>query len=132
MSDPVFQTALETGRDLSEQMMPGLEAALAGKYDRYLPGFAAWQVATVYGGPYAREGLDLKTRQLNTVAVLAALGGQTRPQLKIHVRSALDQGWSPQQISETILQTALYGGFPAMINALNAAIEVFEEAETAP
>lgn len=123
------QTALETGRALSEQVMPGLEGALAAKYDQYLPGFSEWQIATVYGGPYARDGVDFKTRQITTVAALATMGQQTRPQLKIHVKAALDAGWSPREISEIILQMALYGGFPAAINALNAAIEVFEESD---
>ena len=127
MSQPVASDALETGRAVSEQVMPGLEAALAKRYDAYLPGFSEWQISTVYGGPYARDGVDFKTRQITTVAALAALGGQTRPQLKVHVRAALDAGWSTREISEIILQMSLYGGFPAAINALNAAIEVFEE-----
>ncbi len=110
--------------------MPGLEAALAKKYDDLLPGFSEWQIGTVYGGVYARDGLDMKTRQLATIAGLAALGGQTRPQLKIHVVSALKIGATKREIAETILQMSLYGGFPAAINALNAAMEVFDEEET--
>ena len=121
------QTLLEKGRDLSEQVMPGLEAALAKRYDAWLPDFAEWQIATVYGGVYARDGASERTRQIATVAALAVLGGHTRPQLKIHVKAALDMGIPPREIAEIILQMALYGGFPAMINALNAALEVFEE-----
>ncbi|MEO0912037.1 MAG: carboxymuconolactone decarboxylase family protein [Pseudomonadota bacterium] len=116
----------QAGRALAERLMPGLEAALAERYDAWLPGLSTWQMDTVWEGVYARDGLDVKTRQLATVAALAALGGQTRPQLKVHVASALKMGASPREISEVILQMALYGGFPAMINALNAAIEVFE------
>ncbi|MDJ0626948.1 MAG: carboxymuconolactone decarboxylase family protein [Rhodobacter sp.] len=123
--------ALSVGRELSEQVMPGLEAALAKKYDRFLPGFSEWQIATVYGGPYARDGVSAKTRQIATVAALTAMGAQTAPQLKIHIKAALDAGWSAREISEIILQMALYGGFPAAINALNAAIEVFEAENTA-
>ena len=123
-------TPLEAGRELSERVMPGLEAALAKKYDEILPGFSEWQIATVYGGVYARDGLDLKTRQIATIAALAVAGGQTRPQLKIHVAAALKLGATKREIAEVILQMALYGGFPATINALNAAMEVFEEEET--
>ena len=129
MTPAAPNSALTRGRAVSEQVMPGLEAALAAKYDQYLPGFSEWQIATVYGGPYDRDGVDFKTRQIATVAALAALGQQTRPQLKIHVRAALDAGWTPREVAEVIMQMALYGGFPAAINALNAAIEVFEEAE---
>jgi len=118
-------TDLERGRRLSEEIMPGLEAALAGKYDDLLPGFSEWQIGTVYGGIYARDGCDLRTRQIATVAALAVLGQQTRAQLKIHVKAARDLGISQREIAEIILQMALYGGFPAAINALNAAMEVF-------
>ena len=130
MSLDADMTPLEAGRELSERVMPGLEAALAKKYDEILPGFSEWQIATVYGGVYARDGLDMKTRQLATVAGLAVLGGQTRPQLKIHVAAALKLGATKREIAETILQMSLYGGFPAAINALNAAMEVFDEEET--
>ena len=82
---------------------------------------AAW------GGIYAREGLDEKTRWLCTVAALAAQGGQTRPQLKVNIGSARRAGASRREIGEVIVQMGLYGGFPAMINALNAALETFDE-----
>jgi len=130
MSLDADMTPLEAGRELSERVMPGLEAALAKKYDEILPGFSEWQIATVYGGVYARDGLDMKTRQLATVAGLAVMGAQTRPQLKIHVASALKIGATKREVAETILQMSLYGGFPAAINALNAAMEVFDEEET--
>ncbi len=130
MSLDADMTPLEAGRELSERVMPGLEAALAKKYDDLLPGFSEWQIGTVYGGVYARDGLDMKTRQLATVAGLAVMGAQTRPQLKIHVAAALKIGATRQEIAETILQMSLYGGFPAAINALKAAMEVFDEEET--
>ena len=130
MSLDADMTPLEAGRELSERVMPGLEAALAKKYDEILPGFSEWQIGTVYGGVYARDGLDMKTRQLATVAGLTTMGGQTRPQLKIHVAAALKLGATKREIAETILQMSLYGGLPAAINALNAAMEVFDEEET--
>ncbi|MEM1301074.1 MAG: carboxymuconolactone decarboxylase family protein [Pseudomonadota bacterium] len=117
------------GQALSEEVMPGLEAALSERYDDLLPGFAEWQISTVYGGVYDRPGLDMKTRQIATVAALATMGLKARPQLKIHVKAALDKGWSEREIAEVILQMSLYAGFPDMINALNAAKEVFAEQE---
>ena len=130
MSLDADMTPLEAGRELSERVMPGLETALAKKYDDLLPGFSEWQIGTVFGGVYARDALDMKTRQLATVAGLAVMGAQTRPQLKIHVASALKIGATKREIAETILQMSLDGGFPAAINALNAAMEVFDEEET--
>lgn len=130
MSLDADMTPLEAGRGFSERVMPGLETVLAKKYDDLLPGFSEWQIGTVYGGVYARDALDMKTRQLATVAGLAVMGAQTRPQLKIHVASVLKIGATKREIAETIMQMSLYGGFPAAINALNAAMEVFDEEET--
>ena len=124
MSDP--DTLLAKGRVASEAAMPGLEKALADRYDALLPGFSEWQIASVYGGVYARDGLDARSRQIATIAGLTAIGGQTSPQLRIHVKAARDMGISQREISEVIMQMSLYGGFPATVNALNAAIEVFE------
>jgi 4-carboxymuconolactone decarboxylase len=127
MSLDDIETPLERGRRISEQVMPGLEAALAKRYDALLPGFSEMQVETVYGNFYGREGLDMRTRQIATVAALTVLGGQTRPQLKVHIKAARDAGVERREIGEVLLQMALYGGFPATVNALNAAMEVFEE-----
>ncbi|MEL6243713.1 MAG: carboxymuconolactone decarboxylase family protein, partial [Pseudomonadota bacterium] len=91
-----------------------------------VPGLADYVVGTAYGQIYNRPGLDLKTRQLATVAALTALGGQTGPQLRVHVAASLKSGASETEVIEVILQMSLYGGFPAMINALNVALEVFE------
>jgi 4-carboxymuconolactone decarboxylase len=124
-------TFLAKGRAASEAVMPGLEKALADRYDALLPGFSEWQIASVYGGVYARDGLDKKSRQIATIAGLTTLGGQTKPQLKIHVKAARDMGITQREIAETIMQMSLYGGFPATINALNAAMEVFEAEDAA-
>ncbi|MEO0361038.1 MAG: carboxymuconolactone decarboxylase family protein, partial [Pseudomonadota bacterium] len=64
-------------------------------------------------------------RQIATVAALAALGGQTGPQLKINIEHALDVGATERELAEVILQMSVYGGMPAAINGLNAAKEVF-------
>ncbi|MCG7629520.1 carboxymuconolactone decarboxylase family protein [Epibacterium sp. MM17-32] len=118
--------ALEQGRALLADMNPGLEAALAETYDAHVPDMAESLVEWAYGRHYARSGLDHKTRQLCTVAALTALGGQTGPQLKVNIRHTLATGASQQEILEVIWQMAVYGGMPAAINGLNAAIEVFE------
>lgn len=123
MSDKTY----DAGKALSEELNPGMEDALRKRYGHIVPGLAESVVDFAYGQQYAREGLDLKTRYLATIAALTALGGQTRPQLKVNVGGALKAGASQREIGEVIWQMALYGGFPAAINALNAALEVFEE-----
>lgn len=126
MSD---QTTYERGKALSEKVNPGMEDALAARYDALVPGLSRMVVEVPYGTFYARGTVDEKTRLLATIAALAALGGQTKPQLKVNIASARAVGASREEICEIIYQMTLYGGFPAMINAMNAAIEVFEAEE---
>ncbi|WP_428540708.1 carboxymuconolactone decarboxylase family protein [Profundibacter sp.] len=118
--------ALKRGRDVLAEMNPEIEQVLRDRYDGILPGFAESLVEWAYGRHYSREGLDMKTRQLCTVAALTALGGQTGPQLKINIENTLAAGASKREIAEAIWQMAVYGGLPAAINGLNAAKEVFE------
>lgn len=123
MSDDTYKI----GKELSESLNPGMEDALRQRYGHLVPGMAESVVDFAYGQQYAREGLDLKTRYLATIAALTALGSQTKPQLKVNIAGALKAGVSQREIGEVIWQMALYGGFPAAVNALNAALEVFED-----
>lgn len=81
-----------------------------------------------FGQIYTRPGLTLRQRELATVAMLAALGNAT-PQLKVHIEAALNVGLSREEIVETLIQTAVYAGFPASLNAVFAAQEVFARYE---
>ena len=92
------------------------------------PDFADHVIAFAFGDIYARPGLDLKSRQLATVAALTALG-TAGPQLRTHIRGALNVGWSREEIVEVIMQMAVYAGFPAALNGLAAAKEVFDRAQ---
>ena len=124
-------SALERGRAIVAQINPGLEQALAAKYDAQFPDFAETLVEFAYGRLYAREGLDLKTRQIATVAALTALGGQTGPQLRVNLEHALAAGASRRELLEVILQMSVYGGMPAAINGMNVAMQLFEEQDAA-
>src|SRR5258707_5247612 len=77
-----------------------------------------------FGDIYSRPGLDLKTRQLLTIASLVTLGN-AQPQLKSHIKGALNVGCTRLEIIETILQMAVYAGFPAAMNAIYAATRAF-------
>lgn len=123
-------SAYARGKALSEQVNPGMEDALQARYDALVPGMARTVVDVAYGQFYARGVVDEKTRLLATIAALAAMGAQTRPQLKVNIASARQVGASREEVCEIIFQMTLYGGFPAMINALNAALEVFESEDT--
>lgn len=118
--------ALQKGRALLADLNPEVEGILSERYDALVPDMAETLVEWAYGRHYTRPGVDLKTRQLCTVAALTAMGGQTTPQLRINIENTLAAGASQQEIAEVIWQMALYGGLPAAINGLNAAIEVFD------
>ncbi len=90
------------------------------------PDFADLLIEFPFGDVYSRPGLDLKSREIATVAALTAMGTAT-PQLKVHVHGALNVGCSPQEIIEVMIQMAVYAGFPAALNGLFAAKEVFDE-----
>lgn len=79
-----------------------------------------------FGDIYSRSGLDLKTRELITVAALTAIGNAL-PQLKSHIHGALNVGCSRAEVMEVILQMAVYAGFPAALNGMAAAGEVFNQ-----
>ena len=106
---------------------PNLTAYLQDDWDGMVPDFGENLVNTAYGDIYSREGVDLKTRQLATVAALTAMGGQTAPQLKANIKHALKAGASRKEVVEIIYQMWLYGGMPAAINGLRAAKDVFGE-----
>ena len=78
-----------------------------------------------WGGVWTREGLDRKTRSLITLAALTAL--RCPQELKGHVRGALNNGCSVEEIRETLLHCAVYAGVPAAIDAFRAAQEIIDE-----
>ena len=99
-------------------------ARILAALDDVAPDFAELLVEFAFGDICARPGLDLKTRELATVAALTALG--TAPaQLRVHLHAALNVGCSKTEVTEAIIQMAVYAGFPAALNGLAAAKEVF-------
>ncbi|MFA9444087.1 4-carboxymuconolactone decarboxylase [Egicoccus sp. AB-alg6-2] len=90
--------------------------SLDAPFQDYITG-AAW--SDVWG----RDGLDLATRSLVTVALLAALGHER--ELEMHLRATRNTGATPEQITETLLHVALYGGVPAANTAFAALKRVF-------
>ena len=97
-------------------------ANIAPDLGRYAAEFA-------FGDIFSRPGLDLKTREMISVAALTALG-TAGPQLRVHIAAALNVGCTRQEIVEIIIQMAVYAGFPAALNGVQAAREVFAERAT--
>ena len=105
------------------------EAVIASLAD-IAPDFARYLIEFPFGDIYSRPGLDLRSREIATIAALTALGNAA-PQLKVHIAAGLNVGLSRAEIVEILMQMAVYAGFPAALNGLFAAKEVFAQDETA-
>jgi len=88
------------------------------------PDFARYLIEFPFGDIYSRPGLGLREREIATISALTALGNAA-PQLKVHIEAGLNVGVGREEIVETIMQMAVYAGFPAALNGLFAAKEVF-------
>jgi 4-carboxymuconolactone decarboxylase len=109
-----------------EKIHPEASKALMENLKDIAPDLGRFVVEFPYGDVYDRQGLDLKSREIATVAALTALG-DTKPELKDHIKGAVNVGCSKEEIIEVIIQMAVYAGFPRAINGINAAKEAFEE-----
>jgi 4-carboxymuconolactone decarboxylase len=78
-----------------------------------------------WGGVWTRPGLPRKTRSLLNLGLLAALNRQ--PEIRIHLRGALNNGVTREEIAEVFLQVAVYAGAPAAMDAFRTAKELFDE-----
>lgn len=90
------------------------------------PDLARYVIEFAFGDVYSRPGLDLRAREIATIAALTAMGN-ARPQLKVHINAGINVGLSQQEVVETIMQMAVYAGFPAALNGIAVAREVFAE-----
>ena len=104
---------------------PGIESGLKG-LAATSPDLARCPVEFPFADIYTRPGLDLKTREMLTVAALTVLG-YAQGELKEHIQGALHVGCTREEILEIILQMAVYAGFPAALEAVKTAASVFHE-----
>lgn len=95
------------------------------------PDLGRYTIEFAFGDIYSRAGLDLRAREIATIAALTALGN-ARPQLKVHINAGLNVGLTREEVVEVIIQMAVYAGFPTALNGISAAREVFEERDRAP
>lgn len=120
----MYSERYATGLNMLRQVDgKGGEAVLESLRD-IAPDFARYLIEFPFGDIYTRPGLDLKSREFAVVAALTALGNAS-PQLKVHIAAALHVGCTREEIVEVIMQMAVYAGFPAALNGLFAAREVF-------
>jgi 4-carboxymuconolactone decarboxylase len=119
--DPETQAGLATRRAVLG------EAYVQGAFDRSTPFTAPLQELVTkhaWGNTWQRKGIDLKTRSIVTVSMLVALG--RTHELKIHVRGALNNGVTPEELQEIFMHASVYCGFPAALDAFRTGAEVIE------
>lgn len=85
--------------------------------------FQKWITESVWGGVWARPGLDMRVRSLITISLLAALG---HPELELHLRAARNTGATPAEVGEALMHVAVYAGVPAANSAFRVAKEVYQ------
>ncbi len=98
------------------------------KTTEFTADFQDFITRVAWGDVWARDGLDLPTRSMITLAVLTTLGQEH--ELALHVRAALRNGLTPDQIGEVLLHTAVYAGVPAVNRAFAVAQQVLDEPST--
>jgi len=95
------------------------------KMKRISPDFNRYLLEFLFGEIYARPGLDIKTKEAITIASMATMGASL--QLKVHVNTALNLGFTEQEIIEIMLQLAPIAGFVRAMDGLLAAQQAFDE-----
>ena len=124
MASELFEKGLQVRREVLGAEHVDASISQADDFSRPLQ-----ELVTEYcwGNVWSRPGLDRKTRSLINVAMLTALN---RPhEVKLHLRGALNNGCSKNDIMEVLLQTAIYCGVPAAMDSLRVAKEFFLEVE---
>ncbi len=122
MSDERYQAGLQQLAQIDGEAGEKVLAALAD----VAPDLARYTIEFPFGDIYRRPGLDLKSRELATVAAQTALGN-AQPQLAVHLHATLNVGCSQAELVEVIIQMAVYAGFPAALNGMFTAKQVFAE-----
>jgi 4-carboxymuconolactone decarboxylase len=123
--------AYRTGRELRRQLMGDAAVEHAGQTvyaDPIMGKFVDLVTETVFGALWSRPGLDLKTRTL--ITVVSDVSTARTPELAIHLRMALRQGWTEDELVEAILHLSGYVGVPLVREALIVATAVFAESRT--
>ncbi len=124
MATDLFEKGLEVRRAVLGKDFVDKSISDADDFTRTLQ-----ELITEYcwGSVWARPGLPRKTRSLINLAMLTALN---RPhEVKLHLRGALNNGCSKEEIMEVLLQTAIYCGIPAAVDSFRTAKEFFQESK---
>jgi 4-carboxymuconolactone decarboxylase len=117
---------LKKGIKNINRLVEGGDQRLLNGIGELSPDLANYVLEFIFGDLYNREGLDLKTKQIITITALAVLGN-ARPQLEYHIKAGLNIGLSRKEIIDIMTHISGYAGFPAALNGVNAAKEIFNK-----
>lgn len=109
---------------LLERLEPGAPDRVQANLDSFSPEAAELILGYAFCDIVSRDGIDLRTREMLTVAMLAAMG-TAQGQLEFHMRAAMNTGVTREEIVEIVLQVSVYAGVPAAMNAITAAKAAF-------
>jgi 4-carboxymuconolactone decarboxylase len=120
-NDPETQAGLATRRQVLGDAY--VDAAL-GRVTAFTEPLQESVTKHAWGNTWQRKGIDLKTRSIATVSMLVALGRMH--ELKIHIRGALNNGVTPEELQEIFLHASVYCGYPAALDAFRVGSEVID------
>lgn len=121
MSDDLYDAGMKVRREVLGD--EHVDRAVAGTTPLTEP-FQDFITRSAWGSVWTRDGLDRRARSMITLALLTALGHQD--ELEMHVRAALRNGLTPEEIGEVVLHTAVYAGVPAANSAFAVVKRVLE------
>lgn len=116
----------ERGSKKINELMEGADQGVLKGLGKVAPDLGNYVLEFIFGDLYSRPGLDLKTKQILTITILATLGN-AKPQLAYHMNCALNIGITRQEIIDIMTHISGYAGFPAALNGATTAKEVFAE-----
>jgi 4-carboxymuconolactone decarboxylase len=124
MSDSIYEHGMATRREVlgDEHVDRAVERTTA-----FTEPFQDFITRYAWGTVWAREGLDRRTRSAITLAILTALGREN--EIAMHVRAAIANGLTSEEISEVLLHTAVYAGVPAANAAFAVAQDVLADSD---
>jgi 4-carboxymuconolactone decarboxylase len=118
----------KVGMEVMNKLEDGLAERVTSSLSQLDEGLSKLVTDYAFGAVVARPGLDLKTREMITVASLISLGN-ARPQLELHMRAAINVGVTPKELLEIVIQMAIYAGVPACMNGIIAYRATMESIE---
>jgi 4-carboxymuconolactone decarboxylase len=120
----LFEKGLKVRKEVLGEDYVNKSIAGADEFTRTM---AEWSTEFCWGALWTRPGLDRKTRSMINLAMLSALG--KTHELKLHVRGALTNGVTVEEIKEVLLQVAVYCGVPAGMDSFRNAREAIKEVQ---